>query len=80
MQQSGEEYIKKEQKLRQENNELLTRLEEVEARNEELSQSILEMSKPLIRQLDSLQATHSMKIAAFEKMEEELSLKISQCW
>lgn len=77
MQQSREEYIKKEEKLRRENNELLTRLEEVEARNEELSRSILEMSKPLIRQLESLQATHSMKIAAFEKMEEELNLKIS---
>ncbi|XP_018578228.1 TATA element modulatory factor-like isoform X3 [Anoplophora glabripennis] len=78
LQQSAEEYVKKEQKLRQENNELLTRLEEIETRNEELSQSILEMSKPLIRQLESLQATHSMKIAAFEKLEEELTLKIRE--
>lgn len=57
---------------------LLKRLEEAEVRNEELSQSILEVSKPLVRQLESLQATQSLKIATFEKLEEDLTAKISE--
>ncbi|XP_060519303.1 TATA element modulatory factor [Cylas formicarius] len=74
---SEEEYLQKEHKLRLENAELLRRLEEAGARNEELSQSVLEVSKPLVRQLESLQATHSAEVAGFEKMERELTLKIS---
>ena len=77
MRQLDLDYAKKEQFLRKENNELLRRLEDAEARNEELSQSILEVSKPLVRQLESLQATHTIKISNFEKIEQELTLKIS---
>ncbi|KAJ3663191.1 hypothetical protein Zmor_007495 [Zophobas morio] len=77
MRQLDLDYAKKEQFLRKENNELLRRLEDAEARNEELSQSILEVSKPLVRQLESLQATHTIKISNFEKIEQELTLKIN---
>lgn len=56
----------------------MKRLEEAEARNEELSQSVLEISKPLVRQLESLQATSNLKAATFEKIEEELTAKISK--
>ncbi|XP_050294856.1 TATA element modulatory factor isoform X2 [Anthonomus grandis grandis] len=72
-----EYFIKKEQKLKQENRDLLRRLEEAENRNEELSQAEMEITKPLVRQLESLQATYNMKISSFNKIEQELSLKIS---
>lgn len=78
LREAEEEVVKTEHRFREENNVLLKRLEEAEARNEELSQSLLEVSKPLVRQLESLQATHSLKIAAFEKLEDNLTVKISK--
>lgn len=72
-----EDYVKMEQKFKRDNNELMRRLEEAENRNEELSQTVLEVSKPLVRQLEGLQAMHTVKIANFEKIEKELTLKIS---
>ncbi|KAF7269317.1 hypothetical protein GWI33_017640 [Rhynchophorus ferrugineus] len=74
---SEEEHVKREQKLKRENSELLRRLEEAENQNEELSQSISEVSKPLVRQLENLQTMYQSKIANFEKGEQELTLKIS---
>lgn len=71
-----EDYVKMERKFKRDNNDLMRRLEEAENRNEELSQTVLEVSKPLVRQLDGLQAMHSAKIANFEKIEKELTLKI----
>ncbi|XP_057672471.1 TATA element modulatory factor-like [Diorhabda carinulata] len=73
-----EDNVKNEEKFREDKNKLMRKLEEAEARNEELSQSVSEVSKPLIRQLESLQATHSLKLASFEKIEEELTLKITE--
>lgn len=70
--------LKKEQNLRGENNELVRRLEDAERRNEELSQSLLEVSKPLVQQLDSLQASHNKKVASLEKVEQTLSIKLSK--
>ncbi|CAH1099135.1 unnamed protein product [Psylliodes chrysocephalus] len=78
LRQYEDENIKNEEKFREDKHKLIRKLEEAEARNEELSQSVLEVSKPLIRQLESLQATHSMKLASFEKIEEELTLKITE--
>lgn len=78
LREAEDEVVKTEQRFREENNILLKRLEEAEARNEELSQSLLEVSKPLVRQLESLQVTHSLKIAAFEKLEENFTVKISK--
>ncbi|CAG9856035.1 unnamed protein product [Phyllotreta striolata] len=78
LRQCEEDNGKNEEKFREEKRKLLKKLEQAEARNEELSQSVLEVSKPLIRQLDSLQATHCMKLASFEKIEEELTLKITE--
>lgn len=78
MRDAEDEVIKTAQRCREENTVLMKRLEEAEARNEELSQSVLEISKPLVRQLESLQATHNLKTAAFEKVEEELTAKISK--
>lgn len=74
-----DEIVKTEQRSREENSLLLKRLEEAEARNEELSQSSLEVSKPLVRQLESLQATYNIKLSGFEKVEEDLTMKLSKC-
>ncbi|KAF5303929.1 hypothetical protein FQA39_LY01714 [Lamprigera yunnana] len=75
---ADEEYLRKEQNLRHENNNLLRRLEDAERRNEELAQSVSEISKPIIRQLETLQATHNTKLATFETVEKKLMLKISE--
>lgn len=69
--------LKKDQNLRAENNELVRRLEDAERRNEELSQSLLDVSKPLVQQLDSLQASHNKKVTNLEKVEHTLSIKLS---
>jgi len=37
----------------------------------------MEVSKPLVRQLEALQATHNMKLATFEKVEQRMLLKIN---
>lgn len=77
LREADQEYAKREQLLRNEISELLHRLESAEQRNEELSQSVLEVSKPLVRQLEALQATHNSKVASFEKTEQGLLIKIS---
>ncbi|XP_025837702.1 TATA element modulatory factor isoform X1 [Agrilus planipennis] len=78
LQEAEQEMLKREQQLKNENNELLRRLEAAEARNEELAQSVVEATKPLVRQLEVLQATHSMKIANYEKIEQELTSTIQE--
>ncbi|XP_022908372.2 TATA element modulatory factor [Onthophagus taurus] len=74
----GEEnFLRKEHTMRTEINELLRRLEDAERRNEELAQSVMEVGKPLVRQLESLQATYNVKIANFEQMEQNSIVKIN---
>lgn len=73
---ADQEFLRKEQIFRTENAELLRRLEDAERRNEELSQTILEVSKPLVKQLEALQSTHNKKIASFEKTEQTLMTKL----
>lgn len=77
LRQTEQEYSRKEAALRGENNELLRRLENSEARNEELAESISQATKPLIRQLDALQSTYSFKQNSWEKQEQELLDKLS---
>lgn len=72
-----QEHLKREQALRKENVNLLRRIEDAEARNEELAQSVSQATRPLIRQLETLQATHSMKVAAWETQEQTLLQKLS---
>lgn len=72
-----QEHLNREKSLKLENNELLTRLEDAERRNEELTQQVLEVSKPLMRQLESLQSTYNSKVSNFEKIEQSQYLKIS---
>lgn len=72
------EYLGKMQDYRLENSSLLRRLEEAEARNEELSQSVVDISKPLVLQIESLQAMCNKKSSSFEKIEENLMQRISE--
>ncbi|XP_065162125.1 TATA element modulatory factor [Atheta coriaria] len=78
MREGDQELLGKEQKFRLENAELMRRLENAESRNEELSQSLLEASKPLVRQLEALQAMHNMKVSSFEKTEQSLTMRINE--
>lgn len=40
----------------------------------------MEVSKPLVRQLEALQTTHNMKVSSFEKIEQNLLLKMSKSY
>ncbi|GLV42283.1 uncharacterized protein CBL_03020 [Carabus blaptoides fortunei] len=73
-----QEHLKKEQALRKENVNLLRRIEDAEARNEELAQSVSQATRPLIRQLETLQATHSMKVGSWETQEQTLVQKLKE--
>ncbi|EZA61630.1 TATA element modulatory factor [Ooceraea biroi] len=73
--QAEESHVKREEFLKQENNELLKRLEVAEARSEELSESVSVATKPLLRQLEQLQASLLHKSNSFMKQEKVLSEK-----
>lgn len=66
---------RREEFLKHENSELLKRLESAETRNEELSESVSAATKPLIRQLEQLQANLLHKSNNFMKQEKILSDK-----
>lgn len=57
------------QKLRNENNLLLQKLEEIEQRSEEQSNAISEATIPLVRQCEALQSTLNDRTIAWEKQE-----------
>lgn len=66
---------RREEFLKYENSELLKRLEAAEARSEELSESVSVATKPLLRQLEQLQANLLHKSNSFMKQEKVLSDK-----
>lgn len=61
-----------------ENADLLRRLESVEMRAEELSQSVTMATKPLVRQLDTLTASNNAAILVWEKEERKYNQTISK--
>ncbi|XP_025269962.1 TATA element modulatory factor [Camponotus floridanus] len=73
--QAEEAHVKREEFLKHENSELLKRLEAAEARSEELSESVSIATKPLLRQLEQLQASLLHKSNSFMKQEKMLSEK-----
>ncbi|XP_029041906.2 TATA element modulatory factor isoform X1 [Osmia bicornis bicornis] len=75
LRESEEMHVKKEEFLKHENSELLKRLEAAEARSEELSESVSMATKPLLRQLEQLQANLLHKTNSFMKQEKALSDK-----
>ncbi|CAK9796758.1 TATA element modulatory factor [Anthophora plagiata] len=75
LRESEEMHVKKEEFFKHENSELLKRLEAAEARCEELSESTSMATKPLLRQLEQLQANLLHKSVSFMKQEKALSDK-----
>lgn len=62
----------REQKLRQENCELLQRLEMAELRAEELTQEVSSATIPLMRQLENLETTLKNRTVNWQRQEKEL--------
>ncbi len=52
---------------------LLQRLQEAETRNQELSQSVTSATRPLLRQIENLQASLGGQTASWEKLEKSIS-------
>ncbi|XP_035721241.1 TATA element modulatory factor-like isoform X1 [Vespa mandarinia] len=73
LRQTEEANVKKEEFLKQVNNTLLKRLADAEARSEELSESVSTATKPLLRQLEQLQANLVHKSNTFMKQEKVLN-------
>lgn len=75
---ADENYIKKIEVAKQENIDLLKRLEVAETRSEELSESVSLATKPLLRQLEQLQANLAHKSSTYIKQEKIMSEKIDE--
>ncbi|KYM96746.1 TATA element modulatory factor [Cyphomyrmex costatus] len=73
--QAEEAHVKREEFFKHENNELLKRLEAAEARSEEFSESVSVATKPLLRQIEQLQANLLHKSNNYMKQEKVLSEK-----
>ncbi|KAL2724492.1 TATA element modulatory factor-like isoform X1 [Vespula squamosa] len=73
LRQTEEANVKKEEFLKHVNNTLLKRLADAEARSEELSESVSTATKPLLRQLEQLQANLLHKSNTFMKQEKVLN-------
>lgn len=54
------------------------RLQEAESRNQELSQSVTSATRPLLRQIENLQATLGAQTSAWEKLEKNLSDRLGK--
>ena len=70
--------VKKEMLLKQEITELQKRLQESENKNQELSQNVSVSTKPLLRQLETLQNTYRNHCSAHEKTEKILNEKLAE--
>ncbi|KAM8931154.1 TATA element modulatory factor [Pelodytes ibericus] len=82
LQKAEQQAARKEDYLRQEIAELQQRLQEGETRNQELSQSVTSATRPLLRQIENLQATLAAQTSSWEKLEKNLSDRLteSQTW
>ncbi|CAG2058039.1 unnamed protein product, partial [Timema podura] len=65
--------VHRESGVRQECADLLLRLERAETRNEELAEAVSVATRPLLRQLESLQAASSAQKVSWEKQEYKLT-------
>ena len=67
------EHQRREECLRQENQDLLYKLENSDKRNEDLTQSVAAATKPLLRQIENLQSSYSARSMSWEKLEKNLT-------
>ncbi|KAM4612723.1 TATA element modulatory factor [Polymixia lowei] len=73
LQRTEQQQARKEDYLREEISELQQRLQEAETRNQELSQSVTSATRPLLRQIENLQASLGGQTASWEKLEKNIS-------
>ncbi|XP_058534409.1 TATA element modulatory factor isoform X2 [Ochotona princeps] len=78
LQRAEQAAARKEDYLRHEIGELQQRLQEAENRNQELSQSVSSASRPLLRQIENLQATLGSQTSSWEKLEKNLSDRLGE--
>ncbi|XP_043108351.1 TATA element modulatory factor [Puntigrus tetrazona] len=78
LQRGEQQQAKKEDYLREEISELQQRLQEAETRNQELSQSVTSATRPLLRQIENLQATLGAQTASWEKLEKNISDRLAE--
>ncbi|XP_064478390.1 TATA element modulatory factor-like isoform X2 [Ornithodoros turicata] len=58
--------------------QLQQQLQDAESRNQEISQHISSATRPLLRQIENLQATFSVQSASWEKIEKSLTDRLSE--
>ncbi|KAL3876276.1 hypothetical protein ACJMK2_034142 [Sinanodonta woodiana] len=75
---SEKEHSRREDMLRQEITDLQHHLQEDEARNQELTQSVTFATRPLLRQIENLQSTYSAQSSAWERVEKTLTDRLSE--
>lgn len=73
LQRAEQQQARKEDYLREEISDLQQRLQEAESRNQELSQSVTSATRPLLRQIENLQASLGGQTASWEKLEKNIS-------
>ena len=54
------------------------RLQEAESRNQELSQGMTSATRPLLRQIENLQASLAGQTASWEKLEKNISDRLGE--
>lgn len=77
LQRAEQQQGRKEDYLREEISELQQRLQEGEGRNQELSQSVTAATRPLLRQIENLQASLGGQTASWEKLEKNISDRLA---
>ncbi|XP_075406022.1 TATA element modulatory factor [Tenrec ecaudatus] len=78
LQRAEQTAARKEDYLRHEISELQQRLQEAENRNQELSQNVSSTTRPLLRQIENLQATLGSQTSSWEKLEKNLSDRLGE--
>nr|CAB3267122.1 TATA element modulatory factor [Phallusia mammillata] len=67
---------RKEDQWRKEVQDLQQRLQDSELRNHELSEGITESTRPLLRQMENLQSTHSAQAKTWDALEKSLTSRL----
>ncbi|XP_066917354.1 TATA element modulatory factor-like [Clytia hemisphaerica] len=69
---------RKEENFKREIQDLHKRIEDGESRNQELSQSVTAVTKPLLRQIENLQHSHTNQSENWERIERNLTERVGQ--
>ncbi|KAK7448398.1 hypothetical protein BaRGS_00040102 [Batillaria attramentaria] len=72
------DHNRREEILKQEISDLQMRLQEDESRSQDLTQSVTSATRPLLRQIENLRTTHSIQTSAWEKVEKNLTDRLSE--